>query len=137
MTGGGQLGAVIGAQLGSGCGALALFLVSLLLPAQARAGAAWVKGVNGALWGALLGASAGALTGVAIHAMFNAWSKRMPPLDSVFEFGGFFFGSIAGFCLGMFIGAMWAGLSRKPFPFRTPILWMRAKMTRRLPQPVA
>ncbi len=59
-------------------------------------------------------AAAGGLSGAALNVLLNV-SSGQPVWLHVFDLGGgFFFGSIAGFTVGAFAGALYGGFTDQP-----------------------
>ena len=135
-----QVGAISGACLGSGCGAFAFFLVSLLLPAQAKARASLrVKGVSGAFWGALLGASAGAMTGDGLRdVLFYLFHWVSAQFETAGDFvGRFLYGSVIRI-LSWRVHRRHVGWAEpQAFAFPHALAVAAREDDRRLPQPVA
>lgn len=122
----GILGAVFGAAFGviAGgiSGALSFAILGGLQRAQSDLNAAFRSAFRGAFWCALLGAAGAAFSGAVLFPLMqmlqsNSHSGPTPTLlQAAFQpiGGGFFCGSIAGFVLGCFGGALHGGLTLKP-----------------------
>jgi hypothetical protein len=110
---GAAFGGLAGVYAGGGSGFIAGIVVAVVQRASARMSGFIKRTLWGALCGSFLGALAGAINGSLVY-LLCSYLPALNVLDlqseDVFDmFGGFSIGSVAGFVLGLLIGAIRLG----------------------------
>lgn len=119
---GASIGALFGIWAGVISGALSFAILGGLQRAQSDLNAAFSGASCGAFWCALFGATGAAISGAVLWALLQMLHISIglepggAPLQAALRpsGGGFFCGSVAGFVLGCFGGALHGGLTLKP-----------------------